>query len=257
MFRENVASAAGGGIRVTGGSSVDVQGCFFKGNDSDLGGGMMVRAGATADVDGSTFEDNTAQYSAGLRCENAQVTITNSTFSRNDAYSGGGLGSGSSGAVIMSYCSFYDNTATFRGSGYACGTPAVVDHCTFVGGFAPTGSGIFCGPPQGDMNMTYCIVAYGEGPAMTCDEGGAPTVTKCCFHDNAGGATPCGTYSDILYEDPLFCGLTLEDLTIHADSVCAPANNPWGEQIGAFGVGCTGPVPVEAASWTAIKAMYR
>jgi len=256
-FRKNVAGNAGGGIRCSDYSSIDLQGCILKGNESYFGGGVMLRAGSSATVDGTLFEDNTAEYSAGLRCENSTVTITNSVFSRNAAYSGGGLGSGVSGLVTLRYCVFYDNTASFRGAGYACGTPADVQHCTFVGGSSPTDSGIFCGPPQGDMVMTYCIVAFGSGPVMTCDPGGAPTVTRCCFYGNAGGNDPCGTYSDILYENPYFCDMPLGDLTLDEISVCLPPNNPWGEQIGAFGVGCAGAVPVESTSWATIKAMYR
>ena len=256
-FRENVASGAGGGIRCSDYSSVDLQGCFFKGNQGSFGGGVMLRAGSTATVDGTLFEDNTAEYSAGLRSENSTVTITNSAFSRNSAYSGGGLGSGASGSVTLRYCVFYDNTATFRGAGYACGTPADVQYCTFVGGESPTGSGIFCGPPQGDMIMANCIVAFGSGPAMTCDEGGAPTVTRCCFYGNAGGNDPCGIFSDIIYENPYFCAMLLEDLTLNEVSACLPPNNPWGEQIGAFGEGCSGAVPVESTSWATIKAVYR
>ena len=256
-FRENVASYAGGGIRCSDGSSLDLEGCFFKGNQGDLGGGVMLRAGSTATVDGTLFEGNIADYSAGFRCENSTVTITNSVFSRNIAYSGGGLGSGSSGLVTLRYCVFYDNTASFRGAGYACGTPADVQYCTFVGGSSPTGSGIFCGPPQGDMIMTNSIVAFGDGPAMTCDEGGAPTVARCCFYGNTGGIGPCGTYSDIIYENPYFCAMPLEDLTVNEVSACLPPNNPWGEQLGAFGAGCSGAVAVESASWATIKAMYR
>jgi len=256
-FKENVAYDAGGGIRCSDYSSVDLQSCFFKGNESYFGGGVMLRAGSTATVDGTVFEGNIADYSAGFRCENSTVTITNSIFSRNAAYSGGGLGSGSSGSVTLKYSIFYDNTASFRGAAYACGTLADVQYCTFVGGESPTGSGIFCGPPQGDMIMTNCIVAFGNGPAMTCDEGGAPTVVRCCFYGNAGGNAPCGTFSDIIYENPWFCAMPLADVTLNEASACLPPNNPWGEQIGACGEGCAGAVPVESTSWAIIKAMYR
>ncbi len=156
-FRENTATTAGGGIRCSDYSSLDLKDCFFKSNQGHFGGGVMLRAGSAATVEGTLFEDNTAEYSAGLRCENSTVTITNSAFLRNTAYSGGGLGSGGSGLVTLRYCLFYDNTASFRGAGYACGTPADVQYCTFVAGSSPTGSGIFCGPPQGDMVMIYCI----------------------------------------------------------------------------------------------------
>ena len=256
-FRENTAGSAGGGIRCSDLSSLDLRNCAFKGNWGDLGGGVILRAGSSATVDESLFEDNGAEYSAGLRCENSTVTVTNSTFSRNDAHSGGGLGSGVSGLVTLSYCVFYDNTASLRGAGYACGTPADVRCCTFVGGVSPTGSGIFSGPPQGDMIMSNCIVAFGTGPSMTCDVGGAPYVTRCCFYENTGGSTPCVSYGEMLYENPYFCAMPLEDLTVNDTSVCLPANNPWGGQIGAFGAGCSGPVPVENASWATIKAAYR
>jgi hypothetical protein len=82
-------------------------------------------------------------------------------------------------------------------------------------------------------------------------------VTRCCFYGNSGGDTPCVSYTDILYENPWFCGLMLGDLTVNEVSVCLPENNPWGEQIGAFGEGCAGAVPVESVSWGSIKAMYR
>lgn len=257
-FRENDAEAAGGGIRCSDSSSVDLQGCAFKGNSADFGGGVMVRAGSSATVDATLFEDNEAEYSAGFRYENSTAVVTNCTFSRNDAYSGGGMGSGGETShLTLEYCLFYDNTASFRGAGYACGTPADVAYCTFVGGVSPSGSGIFSGPPLGDMVMSYCIVAFGDGPAMTCDIGGAPTVNRCVFYGNAGGDEPCTSYGDILYENPWFCAWPIEDLTVDEVSVCLPDNNPWGEQIGAFGEGCTGAVPVEQSSWGGIKALYR
>jgi hypothetical protein len=255
-FRENLASG-GGGLRVSGGSSASVSDCSFKGNWANLGGGMMVRNESVATVDGTVFEDNTADYSGGLRCEDSMVAVTNSRFFRNSADSGGGVGSGGESHVSMSHCVFYDNTATERGAGYACGTPADVQYCTFVLGEAPQGSGIYCGPAQGDMDMTNSIVAFGQGPAMTCEPGGSPTVTRCCFHGNTGGPDVCGTYSNILYENPYFCGLMIENLTLNAVSVCLPPNNPWGVQIGAFGQGCEGPVAVETSSWATIKSMYR
>lgn len=256
-FRENIAGSAGGGLRCSG-ASVEIHGCTFKANEAGLGGGVMLRDGSTASVDNTEFLDNVATYSGGFRNEDSWALIENSTFSRNLAtWSGGGLGSGRSGAVTLRYCSFIDNTSHYRGAGFACGTAADVKYCTFVGGVSMSGCGIFAGPPQGNMVMTNCIVAFGDGPAMTCEPGGAPTVTRCCFFGNTGGDTPCTTYGDILHENPWFCDLPLENLTLNRVSMCLPENNPWGQQIGAFGEGCTGAVPVEQTSWGSIKAMYR
>jgi hypothetical protein len=83
-----------------------------------------------------------------------------------------------------------------------------------------------------------------------------PTFEHCVIHGNAGGDTLCGTVLENLYADPLFCGGT-DDLTLCADSPCAGAN-PWGEQIGAYGVGCDDcATPVDALSWGRFKALYR
>ena len=53
--------------------------------------------------------------------------------------------------------------------------------------------------------------------------------------------------------DPLFCDGGTADLTLHADSPCAPNNSPAGcGLIGACPVGCEG-VPVEKVTWSRIK----
>lgn len=255
VFRENYASAAGGGLRVTG-ASVEISGGTFKANTSVRGGGVMLRAGSTALVSDTDFVDNAADYSAGLRCEDSWVTVEGSRFHGNAAYSGGGVGSGGVGHVTLRHCVLTENTASFRGAGYACGTLADVEHCTFAGGVSPNGSSVFCGPPQGNMQMSCSIMAFGGGgTVMKCDDGGFPNVERCCVFGN-GGSELCGAVSDVLYEDPMFCDFTLLDLTLHADSPCMPANNPWGEQIGALGMGCSSGVAVEPASWSAIKALY-
>jgi hypothetical protein len=67
----------------------------------------------------------------------------------------------------------------------------------------------------------------------------------------------CGNTFSNIFEDPLFCDLADEDLTLRGDSPCLPANNPWGELIGAHEQGCEAPIPVEDTSWGAVKALYR
>jgi hypothetical protein len=58
--------------------------------------------------------------------------------------------------------------------------------------------------------------------------------------------------------DPLFCGAP-NNYYLRADSPCAPGHNYGGFQcdlIGPLPVGC-GVVKVQAATWGAVKAMYR
>jgi hypothetical protein len=53
------------------------------------------------------------------------------------------------------------------------------------------------------------------------------------------------------------CNLPDIDLSLRTDSPCAEENNPDCGLIGAHGVACDGPVPVEATSWGWIKERFR
>ena len=83
-----------------------------------------------------------------------------------------------------------------------------------------------------------------------------PETTYSCVFGNVGGDALCGSYSDILEADPLFCDLAIGDLSIDAASPCLPANNPWGILIGALGEGCS-TVMVEPATWGRVKTLFR
>jgi hypothetical protein len=71
--------------------------------------------------------------------------------------------------------------------------------------------------------------------------------------------------SDPLHDDPLFCdhlrcdGVPHDhpgDYTLAKASPGLPAQNPWGVQLGAFGIGCA-TTPVEPMSWSELKARHR
>ncbi len=66
----------------------------------------------------------------------------------------------------------------------------------------------------------------------------------------------CGTATDIINVDPLFCDVTINDLTVAANSACLPAGNIWGRHLGALDQGCMDS-PVVDKSWGTIKAMFR
>lgn len=74
--------------------------------------------------------------------------------------------------------------------------------------------------------------------------------------DHASGSDAlCGTFTNIVNEDPRFCGLGGGDPTLMSTSPCLPAWNPEAVLIGAHGEGCVDPA-VERATWGAIKAMH-
>jgi len=85
------------------------------------------------------------------------------------------------------------------------------------------------------------IVAHNHGRPVDCGSGATPpTIVNSCFFSNDWGDSLCGDYHDNLFAAPLFCDLTAGDLTLHDDSSCLPANNPWGVQMGAYGAGGCG-----------------
>jgi hypothetical protein len=257
-FIGNEAYVAGGGLRCNSTSSPSVKTCRFELNEAYYGGGIMSRGGSCPAIDGTLFRQNSATFSGGLRCEEGSPVLTDLTFIGNSATSGGGMGSGPYSTVTLRHATFLNNSASMRGGGYACGTPADIAFCTFVGGASPRGGGMFCGAPEGNFTMTNSVVAFNSsGGVVVCDPGFTPTITHCCVFGNAGGDSLCGDYHDNIFSNPLFCGLPHQDLTIEDDSPCAPANNPWGEYVGAHEIGCPGTVAVQARSWSSIKAMFR
>jgi hypothetical protein len=258
-FLRNEAYGGGGGLRSSGaGSRPSVKGCLFQENVAEIGGGAISRYDACPTFEHCTFESNSAHYSGGLRFEAGSAMVTNCLFRENHAVSGGAMGSGFYSTPTLRYVTCINNTASMRGACFADGTYADIQYCTFVGGASPNGGGMFCGEPFGTMELRNSIIAFStEGAAVTCDAVGWPTITRCCVFGNAGGDVMCGNTFNNIFEDPLFCDLQGEDLTLQEDSPCLPANNPWGQLIGAHEQGCEGPVPVEDASWGAIKAMYR
>ena len=259
-IKQNAADNAGGGFRCSGYSAPVLTDVVIIDNTSYYGGGMMTRGGSFPTLTNVVFDGNVAEWSGGLRCEAGGAVLENVLFIRNHAwYSGGGMGSGQRAWPHLTNCTFLDNSADTRGGGYANGTRATLTNCTFAANAAALGGGLFSGPPYGHAELTNCIIAFsGIGPAVYCQEPeGVPTITHSCIFGNAGGDDLCGDFYENLYEDPLFCGLPAGDVTLHEASPCVPANNPWGELIGAHGIGCTGPVAVETMTWGAIKGLYR
>jgi hypothetical protein len=106
------------------------------------------------------------------------------------------------------------------------------------------------------------ILAFnGPGAAILCWEGDALVLTCCDIFGNVGGdwigciADQYGVRGNISL-DPFFCDPAAGDLGLHADSPCAPEQNPECGLIGAWGVNC-GPTPTSRGTWGAIKALYR
>jgi hypothetical protein len=88
------------------------------------------------------------------------------------------------------------------------------------------------------LTIEDCVLAYNTGSELL-DAPNAVTSHSCIFGNSMGDSLG-GTHYENLFAEPLFCGRLDGDLTLHDDSPCLPANNPWGVLMGAYGAGDCG-----------------
>jgi predicted outer membrane repeat protein len=262
VFKENVAETAGGGIRCDSGGDPVLTDVAFVDNEAHYGGGMMSRGGSSPTITGAIFDSNKAEFSGGLRCEGGSPVLDNLIFVRNEAFhSGGGMGSGNGSYLTLTNSVFIENSSGFRGGAFSFTTGTTISHCTFLGNSAERGAGFWCSPPiETEQLITNSIIALSGGAPVFCETGmGVPTITHSVIFANTAGDSLCGQYHDNLFVDPMFCDPGANDLTVHELSPCLGRNNPWGEDVGAFGAGCSWPTAVgeTAVTWSMLKAMYR
>ncbi len=257
IFYENSVSQGGGGIKCEGGSTIILDEVILEDNTALRGGGIIATGGSVLMMSNSSFISNTASLSGGLRCEASPTTLTNVLFEANLAYETVGGMACFDATYILTNVAFRANTAT-TGGGFGSGNATTtLDNCTFALNAATEGSAVHCGEGA-VVAMTNAIVAQQmAGLTVFCDPASSFSITRSCIYANAGGDSLCGDRYDNMFQDPLFCDVWGGNLRLHLASSCLPDNNSWGELLGAFGGGCTGPVPVEASSWGSIKALYR
>ena len=283
-FVGNGASTGGGMYIATLGAFPIIRSCKFISNDVSWdGGGILVenyissslvtQAGSSGREVGARqfwnpaldclFDGNRAgRFGGGICCFDnvggSYLEIIGATFVGNYAPEGGGIAD-MTAAILISDCTFLRNSAD-RGGGileYHWCPQQGITNCTFVLNGAPEGACVSWGSSSNRL-MSKNIFAFStEGAAVHCPSGD-PIITHSVVFGNAGGDSLCGSHSDNLFVNPLFCGIQDDDVTLCADSPCLPEGTGWGELLGAHGQGCGAcGVPVQPLSWGSIKAKYR
>jgi predicted outer membrane repeat protein len=269
----------GGGIACVGESSPTLAGCVFAGNSSASSGGAAYSHRSDPTFTNCSFLANSSVYGGGgvYGVSSGSPTVTDCVFTGNTGSQGGAIYTQSCPATVtrctfsehayravcflyntsignVSDCTFVDNVSHFHCFDSA---NAAVSNCTFVGSSA-TGGGVTMN--EASPTFENCIFALStNGPAAHCDGGAeTPSFVRCVLYSNAGGDELCGSVSDTLHRNPLFCDAAGGEFDLCEDSVCAPGNNVWTELIGAWDVGCP-PCgsPVESATWGVIKGLFR
>lgn len=238
-FRGNSASGSGGAISVGGSSTIE--GNVFVGN-SAASGGAIVSSGRDINpsITDNILVDNEATVSLGgaIFVENyGQATIERNVMARNRAAGpGGGIA-----VAVYSKASVKSNTLALNQ--------------------ASAGAGLYV--EQGSQLIAWSNIISNSVSGGGVSVGASSAISYKCndVWGNAGGdysgiADPTGTGNNIS-SDPLFCSLASLDVHLTGPSPCAKSYSLYCGQIGAFDVGCTGPVRAQPTTWGRVKATYR
>ncbi|MFH1501832.1 MAG: right-handed parallel beta-helix repeat-containing protein [Candidatus Eisenbacteria bacterium] len=267
-FGFNESDFCGGGLGIDTNCAATVQNCSFTGNTAVHGGGFYVWLCGAGGFDECTFTANVADSSGGggLLEWGGGVYVTNSTFTGNEALTGGGLNYfQTTGGPVD--CTFYENSAYYGGAiTYGDCASAWATGCTMVRNGAVSRQAHGAGVAMVgwfDVALDRCIIAFSTAGEAAVAAFGTVTATACVVHGNAGGDWTEALAGQESLEhntgaDPLFCDVMAPDLTLCYDSPCLPWNNTPFVQIGAHGEGCgaCGPA-VERTTWGSVKAKYR
>ncbi len=234
------------------------------------------------------YNESTVQGGGGIFTVSLSSPVVESCgFIGNTSGADGGAIYGQSSPVSVSDCLFYLNESANAGGAisflYSQSIGQFTD-CTFIGNYSSLGGVLYC---FSDANLTFgnctfdsnsasvdgalvvansaspvferSIVANSEGdPLIYCGGTADPVFFRCVVFGNDPGDDLCGSVSDTLHRNPLFCDPAGIDWSLCEDSVCDGANNAWGELIGSKPVGCGAcGSAVEPTTWGSIKAMYR
>ena len=260
-FAQNYCQFRAAGLHIWGASTPVIVGCDFVDNVGDAwGGAISTMDGPNPVVTNCTFTANEAGSGAGIYSAYSSPEVSDCVFTDNHATSGGGaIQASDTSSPVFTRILCVGNRADDSGGafGFAWNTPTVTS-CTLSGNSAPNGGGVRCYGSSCTPSIQNTIIAFStEGAAMLCENSAAPTTNHSCIYGNAGGDVLCGVIQDNIFADPQFCEPSQGDFQIMDNSPCSPSGNVWGELVGAYGIGCSGPVPVTLTTWGVLKSLFR
>ena len=251
IINGNIALGQGGGIFAQVSEITARQNEIYNNTGSD-GGGISVRS-SIAELRDNIIRENTAENGGGIHCDNSDAIIIDNIITENTAHNGGGGVDNVGGIPALFGCIISDNNAGNYGGGISNDMSSpIIAYCVITKNTA-TGAG------GGISNYTYsqAILVNCTFSNNSADYGGAiwnggstPTLVNCILWgdipDEHSGSESIITYSNIqggwegegnIDCDPLFCNPGDGDYYLAENSCCAGAGE-YGEDIGAFGVGC-------------------
>ncbi|MHC4128726.1 MAG: right-handed parallel beta-helix repeat-containing protein [Planctomycetota bacterium] len=210
-FDHNWSTWSGAGLFITGGGTLDVQGCTFRDNRAfDFYGGGIYNNGCSALLADSMFRNNLADdYGAAVYNTNGAVsTIQGCTFEGN-LVAFGALASEDS-TVTVTGCSFVDNQGAAGAALLNTGsTVATVSDCLFTGNTTTGSASAVSNEMTSQSSFTDCTFVGNTAPdggTMRCFGDGATALERCYFVHNGGGGIKC--WNEITVTSCTFIGNT-------------------------------------------------
>lgn len=221
VFSNNTASNHGGVIFAGSGTIVNITGAQFVGNEaaqnagavygytnsqleikdssftankahgSKYGGGAMYLSGSKTVIDGCDFTENVSDYCAGAVAaySDSDLTVTDSTFTKNSAGASGGNGGGalylSGGKVELDGVTFTENYSNKNGGAFCAygevqvtvkNMTATSNNAKTSGGAIYIGSagtvvGIYGGSATGNTSKTGNLITCGSSSTLNIKTG--------------------------------------------------------------------------------------
>jgi predicted outer membrane repeat protein len=207
-FNSNSATAGGGGLEVLAGvSSATLANVTFSNNSTTAGGGgLEIIGGVSPTLTDVTFSGNDAAGNGGaMLTQDSSPILTNVTFSGNSAAGGGGgMYDNVGSSPTLTNVTFSGNSAKWGGGMYnASDVSATLTNVIFSGNSASDGGGVFS---DGSIAVTLTNVTFSANSAT--NRGGmfsqdcSPALTNCILWGDSGGeigrsgsGAPTVTYS--------------------------------------------------------------
>jgi len=184
-------------------------------------------------VEGVTVKNGQALYGGAIYCTSSSPTITNCSFSGNDAGCYGGAIFCLSCSPVVSNCTFSGNSATWCGGAIYCASSSspIVTNCTFSGNSASDGGGAIC-CSSSSPTLNNCIL-WGNTASSSGNEiyiydlGSSCTLNYSCV-DNTGYGGYAGNIDDsnnCIHSVPQFVDAANGDYHLQPTSPCIDAGD--------------------------------
>ena len=273
LFEGNSCGDVGGAVLVRFGANALFQNCVFRNNEAKNGIFLCYNASPTV-IDCQFIENTTtATGGAAFLQDNCSPIFSGCLFVGNHSKRGGAVWLEERMEVpgrcnpAFEHCVFVDNSASVYGGVFAILGPAFgsITNCTFYDNFSDSGSfisrpmvfevlsdtGIYPFSPGMDslaeITITYSIVAFNRGARLVINSAALSIACSDAFGneegDWVGDLAGVGGINGNFALDPRFCDTSSSDFSLDKLSPCLPANNGYGELIGAVGEVCGNTVP--------------